>query len=664
MDPSSDAAAPGARPGTPHAIALAEDGSRATYLRSGRLWLLDVATGAERAVAGPAAPGLGVPGRPVSELADAVDEYAADAACRVAACASGGRLYRADLDSGAVTRLDAPGPAGDPRPDPTGRRVAYLCQSELRVVDEHGRDHLLAGERDLPNVAWGTADPVAAEAFGRTRGYWWAPDGERVLAARVQSDADGSAVSLHLLDLDGSWVDVRWDRLTYPYLAAVTWTRPGPLATVLPRNQRHALVLSLDVRTGETQVHAELDDPRWVTIAPGTPAYLPDGRVVLGGELSLDAVDTRCLFADGTLLTPTWLHVRRLCGFTAEPGGWPPERGADPGAPHLTDLVVEGNEGEPSEQHVYRVRLSGRSGSPEVSRLTSDAGWHRGRLTAGALVIESESLEHSGARVEVRRGAVTAPIPSHAPEPAEPPRPVLMRVTDRRLPCGVLFPADHVTGRRLPVLLQVDGSPAAQSVVAARDRWLGRQRLADTGFAVLVTDARGAPGVSPSFEKVVHRRLWDLTLADQTDALSAAAAKHPDLDLDRVAIRGAGFGGSIAVAAALRYPEVFAAAVAESPVVDWSLLRPVCAERYLGSPEENPEAYARHNLLAEAAGLRRPLLLAGADQDRHVEQFAAAARFGDPAAAAHVARQPAGLDADDALEYQVAFLTRALGGRA
>ncbi|MEK8109427.1 DPP IV N-terminal domain-containing protein [Micromonospora sp. M12] len=75
---------------------------------------------------------------------------------------------------------------------------------------------------------------------------------------------------MHLLDLDDGWVDVHWDRETYPYLTGVSWSEGSPLITVLRRSQQHGLVLAVDPRTGETQVHAELADPRWVEPIAGT----------------------------------------------------------------------------------------------------------------------------------------------------------------------------------------------------------------------------------------------------------------------------------------------------------------------------------------------------------------------------------------------------------
>ncbi|MGH3656159.1 MAG: prolyl oligopeptidase family serine peptidase [Micromonosporaceae bacterium] len=619
------------RDGEPGAVSIAADGSRVAYLCSGRLRVLDVRSGEDRLV-----------------VDGGVDQYAIDATCQVAGYVSGGRLHRVAVDDGTVTEYRGAGHVRAVRPDPTGRRLAYLTAGTLRVIDETGAGDLLAGEEpgtdDRRTVRWG--EPSEPEISGMTSGYWWSPDGERLLATRIDHTVTGAPTSLHLLDLDGFWVDVRWDRHAYPHLVAVTWEPPGgPLITVMPRSQHHALILAVDARTGETQVHAELDDPRWVDVTPGTPAYLPDGRVVLGGELTLDPVDTRCLFADGTLLTPPHLQVRRLAARIPGP------------AEHLVDLIVEAGDGEPSEQHVYRVRLAAKAGSPEVTRLTTQPGWHTGYAAGGTLVIASETLEHGGTRLAVHSTAGLRHVTPAATGDGPAPRPVLGRVTDRRLSYGVLYPHDHVAGRRLPVVVDLT-PPGGHGVAAARTAWLHRQRYADAGFAVVVVDTRGTRGVSPSFEKAVYRRVADIMLADQTEALKVLAAKHPDLDLDRVAVRGTGVAGSIAVAGLIRYPDVFRAGVASFPAVDWSQLPTGYAERYLGSPEDNPEAYARHDLAAEAPELSRPLLLvypAREPDAAHAARFAGAVPPGAPL------RLLATIASTDVTEPELAFIREVIG---
>jgi dipeptidyl-peptidase-4 len=620
-------------------VTVAADGAHVVFLRSSgpedptdRLWVFDVETGQERLVADPAQllagddERLPAPERALRERlrlsASGIGSYTTEPSGATAVFTLAGRLFRADLRSAEVREIPCAGAVVDPRPDPTGQRIGYVSGGALRVVDLDGHDHVLASEE---GVTWGLAEFVAAEEFHRFRGYWWSPDGRAVLAARVDESrvprwhlhdpatpdqppttvayphagGPNAEVTLHLLDLDGGWVDVHWDRETYPYLISVSWSESGgPLITVLRRLQQHGLVLSVDPRTGETQVHAELADPRWVEPVPGTPAHLSDGRVLIGGELAHDGYDSRCLFADGSLLTPPELYVRRVSGRIEG------------------DLIVEAQDGEPSEQHIYRVRASAGSTSPEGRRITTTAGWHIANAARDTLVIGELSLEHAGTRYRVyRRDELVGELTSLAATPPYAPRPVLQRVTDRRLPTGVLYPRNHVAGRRLPVLVDIYGGPGHQEVLSVRSRWVERQWWADAGFAVVVVDNRGTPGVAPSFEKAIHRRFADVILGDQADALAALAEKHTDLDLSRVAIRGWSFGGYLSALAVLRRPDVYHCAVAGAPVTDWALYDTAYTERYLGLPDDGSDVYA-HNSLLELGAERptgpddaRPMLL-------------------------------------------------------
>ena len=336
--------------GAPRAFTVSGDGERVIFLRSNgpedpndALWIFDVRAGEERLVANPAdQTDLPQEERALRERlrlsASGIGSYAVDNAGRVAVFTLGGRLFRTDLTTAETTELTTAGPAVDARPDPAGERVAYVTGGALHVIETDGTDAILANEA---GVTWGLAEFIAAEEFHRFRGYWWAPDGRSILSARVDESrvprfhlhdpsepaseprsvayphagASNAKVTLHVLDLEGGWVDVHWDRETYPYLVAASWSEQGgPLIAVLRRLQQHGLVLAVDPRTGETQVHAELADPRWVEPIAGTPSHLGDGRVLVGGELAHDGYDARCLFADGSLITPPHLYVRRVCG--------------------------------------------------------------------------------------------------------------------------------------------------------------------------------------------------------------------------------------------------------------------------------------------------------------------------------------------------------------
>jgi dipeptidyl-peptidase-4 len=197
------------------------------------------------------------------------------------------------------------------------------------------------------------------------------------------------------------------------------------------------------------------------------------------------------------------------------------------------------------------------------------------------------------------------------------------------------------------------------------------QWLADQGFAVLVVDGRGSPGRGPAWERQVHGDLATVPLADQLDALDAAAELEPRLDLERVAIRGWSFGGYLAAAAALRAPERVHAAVAGAPVTDWRLYDTHYTERYLGDPRERPAAYRDSSLLDDAPRLDRPLLLIHGLADDNVvaahtlQLSSALLAAGKPhevlplVGVTHMTPQE--VVAENLLRHQLDFLRRALG---
>ena len=159
--------------------------------------MLDVASGAERVVADPRALLAGDPTdlppeervrrERARESAAGITGYATDAEHRVAAAALAGQLVVADLVAGTAAMVPVPSAVIDPRPDPTGTRVAWVDGRQLWVLeldDPSSTARVLAGEDD-PEVRWGVAEFVAAEEMDRFRGYWWAPDGAALLATRV-----------------------------------------------------------------------------------------------------------------------------------------------------------------------------------------------------------------------------------------------------------------------------------------------------------------------------------------------------------------------------------------------------------------------------------------------------------------------------------------------
>lgn len=263
------------------------------------------------------------------------------------------------------------------------------------------------------------------------------------------------------------------------------------------------------------------------------------------------------------------------------------------------------------------------------------------------------------------------------PRPAlahgRPPAPVHLILGERELRSTLYLPSWYEPGTRaLPVLLDPYAGPGVQLAVKARSWYACVSRwFAEEGFAVLVVDGRGTPGRGPRWEKAIHGDQLTPVLEDQVDALRAAAERYPDLDLDRVAIRGWSFGGFLAAAAVLHRPDVFHAAVAGAAPTDQRLYDTHWKERFLGHPDERPENYARSSLVGKAHLLRRPLLLIQGLADDNVAP-AHTLRFSAELLAAgkqHTVLPLPGAThapADDVvnenlLHYQLGFLRQALG---
>ena len=624
--------------GAPRSFTVAPDGSRVAFLRSGSgtdragaLWVLDPTDGTERVAADPRTL-LGGASEDLSPEERARRErsreggagivgYATDEAVELASFTLSGRLFTAELRAGTARELPVVGPVIDPRPSPDGRLVAYVAEGALRVVGAEGEGDRAVAEPESDTVSYGLAEFIAAEEMGRARGFWWAPESDRLLVARVDdtpverwwiSDpaqpkrdpshvpypAAGTAnaeVRLFVLGLDGVRTEVVWDRARYPYLARVHWSGAGaPLLLVQARDQRSQLYLAVDTESGATRmVHAD-EDPIWLDLFPGVPCWSPSGQLVR----IADEGGARVLAVGERPLTGAQLQVRAVLDVTAD------------------DVLVSASAGQEAqhaeigEVHVYRVNELG------VERLSQEPGVHSAVRAGGVTVLVSAVPGRPGSVARVlREGKATATVRSYAEDPGLSPRVSLTEGGARRIPCAVLMPTDYPgdTSRPLlPVLLDPYGGPHGPRVLAAHTAHDTSQWFADQGYAVVVADGRGTPGRSPGWEKAVHHD-FTVSLDDQIEALQDLAKRHP-LDLTRVAIRGWSYGGYLAALAVLRRPDVFHAGIAGAPVTDWRLYDTHYTERYLGDPAAHPEAYARSSLITDeglsaAAEPHRPLMI-------------------------------------------------------
>ena len=613
--------------GVPRSFTVSPDGERVVYLRTSAgddpvscLWVFDVADAKERLAFDPgeeeAEGALTEAERARRERArersSGVTAYATDNAVRRAVFAIGGRLFLADLAEGGARELSAPGSVDDPRLDPAGERIAFVVDGALWVRDVEGGVRELASP-DAPDTSWGLAEFVAAEEMQRSRGHWWSPDGTKLAAAHVderdvqvwyiadptdpaaapravrypRAGSTDAVVTLWVFDAEsGTRVEVRWDREAFPYLTRVHWGEGAPLMLLVQtRDQKTVRLLEADAGSGETSTIAERSDPQWVELPEDAPVRLSDGRVV---DLVEDrGSDTYRLTVGGESVTPPGLQVREVLSVAA-------------------GVLFRASDGDPTEIHLWRW-------TPEDGpvRLSEEPGVHSGAEGGDVLVRVSATVHSARSTAEVLRaasGEVVGAIENVSEVAVIEPRPRFLTLGERELRAALLLPGGREPDGPLPVLMDPYGGPRGARVVKAAGAHLTSQWFADQGFAVLVVDGRGVDGRGPAWDREVYRD-FTVALEDQVDALHAAAERFDFLDLDRVGIRGWSFGGELAAMALLRRPDVFHAGVVGAPVTDQRLYDTFYTERYLGMPQDEPEAYRRSTLVDEAGSLSRPMLL-------------------------------------------------------
>jgi dipeptidyl-peptidase-4 len=631
--------------GVPRAFRISSDGTRVVFLRSKGgadpvtcLWTLDVGTGNERLVADPRDLGADEENLPpeerarrerVREQAGGIVAFATDAAVTVAVFALSGRVYAAGLtdpEAKPPYPVTTHTPALDPRPDRAGRRLAYVCDGALRVtgLDDTAWDRALADPQGQAGVTYGLPEFIAGEEMDRHRGYWWAPDGNALLVARVDESpvnrwyiADpanpanppaeigypaagtpNADVSLRIVQVSGRQVKIDIDHAAFPYIVTATWQGGhDPLVVVQSRDQRTMRLLTVDPATGSCEVIREDTDPRWLEIVLGVPAWTRDGRIAW----TQDSASTRQLLVatpaelrdhSAKPVTPPGLQVREVAGVDGD------------------TVLFRASSMEPAEIELWAYGPDG------MTKLSGEPGVHSGSRTGGTTVVATRTLGKNGLLIAVQRdGQATTSIASLAEQPSLPaPAPVIFGAGERGIRTAVLFPSWHKPGEgQLPVLLDPYGGPHGQRVLAARGAYLVSQWFAEQGFAVVIADGRGTPGRGPEWERAVAGDLATPVLADQIDALAAAAAKFGDLDTGKVAIRGWSFGGYLAALAVLSRPDVFHAAIAGAPVTDCRLYDTHYTERYLGLPDQDKDSYDRSSVITLAertvAAQSRPLLL-------------------------------------------------------
>ena len=512
--------------------------------------------------------------------------------------------------------------------NPQSRATAYVEDHQLYVADGEGKKHQLStdGSRE---IVYGQA--VHRNEFGINKGTFWSPDGNKLAFYRMDQSMVTDYPQVNIFPREATYepdkypmagmtshkvtvgvFDLQTDQTVYlqagdptdHYFTNISWSPDAKTVYMfeLNRKQNDCRLVSYDATTGKkiAELYRETSDKY---VEPLNPIqFLPwdDSKFVMQSQK--DGYNHLYLFDKNgkelkQLTSGKWV-VMELVGFNEK----------------AKSILYVSNEVDPRHSNLYSVDVkTGR----------------RMLLGRGIGVIQQAKLSASGQKASltlsapnypriidvVATGHISTVTLLEAPDPWK----------DYQQPiysCGYLNAADGVPdlyfrevkphdfdpNKKYPTIIYVYGGPHAHNVDASW-HWGSRSwetYMAQKGYIVFVLDNRGSENRGREFEQATFHQLGQIEMQDQMRGVEYLR-KQSYVDMDRLGVHGWSFGGFMTISLMTNYPDVFKVGVAGGPVIDWKWYEVMYGERYMGTPEDNPDGYAKTSLIAKAKDLKGKL---------------------------------------------------------
>ncbi len=558
-----------------------------------------------------------------------------------------GDYWLADLASGTVRQLGGPEAEESTlmfaKFSPDSRSVAYVRDRNIHVENlDNGRITQIT-QTETPDIINGTSDWVYEEELDLRDGFRWSEDGNQIVFWRFDTSEVGvftminntdelypkltkfqypkvgttnSSVSIGIYDVIGGetqFVDLPGDpRQKYP--ARIDWIPESGefLLQQLNRLQGCNQLFAVDAKTGMIRGLGADTDRAWVEVCDWI-RWFPDNRHFTfiserDGWKHVYQIDVES--GEVELLTPGEFDVMELyhvdldeqaCYFLASPD-------------------------DPNCRYLYRQTF----GRPGPRRLTpaDQPGWHEYSLAA-----DGSSAVHTWSRFGVPPTVETVRLPGHETlelkvENAEL-RNELARLAQvdhdffqvtiddgagnpLKIDAWAMKPPGFEPDKKYPAIVYVYGEPWGTTVT---DRWGGNtwmwhRLLCEQGYVVLSFDNRGAKVPrGASWRKAIYKQIGTVNAHDQAEALRAALDEFDWLDRDRIGVWGWSGGGSSTLHAMFKYPDLYHTGISVAPVPDQRYYDTIYQERYMQTPDKNPEGFHDGSPINFAENLQGDLLL-------------------------------------------------------
>ena len=534
------------------------------------------------------------------------------------------------------TWVSVPKDAEDIFTNPASFSITYVKDNDVYHVDKSGKTHRITTDGSYEIV---NGKSVHRDEFGIDHGLFYSPKGNFIAFYRM----DQSMVEDYPV-IDWSKTPAVNTNVKYPFagrvshqvtvgvyhpesgktvflntgepkdqfLTNVTWSpdEKSIYIQVLNRDQNHMMLNQYDASNGSfiKKLFEERDDKY---VEPLHELYfLPGNKEFVFWSQRDGWMHLYRYSIDGKLINQitkgNWI-VNEIVGKNVK----------------KKELLITATKDGAMEKHLYAVNwIDGI-----IRRIDTDPGYHNFKIsTSGNYAVDIWTNETTPRNIDIistdkkfKKNLLTASNPLAIYNMPKVENITLKADDGTDLYGKLIYPADFDPLKKYPVIVYLYNGPHAQMNLnrfpASGNLWY--DYMAQQGYVVWVMDGRGSSNRGLKFEQTIFRQLGKYEMEDQMKGVEYLRSL-PFVDGDRMGIHGWSYGGFMTTSFMLRKPDVFKVGVAGGPVLDWSMYEIMYGERYMDTPQSNPDGYAENLLMDKTKNLKGKLLLIHGTQDATV----------------------------------------------
>jgi len=518
---------------------------------------------------------------------------------------------------------------------PNGESISFVCNNNLFI--QHN-DSIIQITKDGQNnkIINGLPDWVYEEEFQLSDAYEWSPDSRFILYLKFdesevkqmqlpfyqgkypeqysfkypKAGEQNSDVSLWVYDTQSGKNSLLLNAFVegFEYIPRIQWNSNKPdqcIAWLLNRRQNKLKITSITIPNKKVQTLYEEE----------SDTYLETGSMVYFSEnsehychISDSGMHRTLIDNTGKIISPPQSDVTEVFGYNKS-----------------DDAVYFQVAVTAMERQVFKYRFSDK----KLQQLTHSPGFHSVRIVAGGKYLIEKYSSHSKLpqfSLTDTNGKFIRMLEDNSDKQKKmkayefPERQFFSFVTERgdTLNGWKILPPNYKKNSKYPLLLTVYGGPSHQTVTNSWDYgYYWQVCLAQRGYIVASVDCRGTESRGNHFKKQTYGKLG---IMEAEDFISAAnyLKNQKYVDAERIGIQGWSYGGYMALMSLCLSDDVFKAGIAIAPVSDWQFYDNIYAERYMNTPQNNPQGYRESSVASYINGMNEKLLLMHGSFDDNV----------------------------------------------